>query len=148
MNGLLPLAVGLGLVYGLIASEFLGLAAVGLVVPGYLALLIERPLWLGLLLALSVAVFALLRLSARYTLLFGRRRAALALLLGYTLSMALYQFVRAGDGQTQVVGFLVPGLIALWMDRQGFFETLAGLCILTALVRLSLILIYGAELWA
>lgn len=146
MSGILPLAVGLGLVYGLMASEFLGLAAVGLVVPGYLALLIDRPFWLGALLGLALVVFGLLALISRFTILFGRRRAALALLLGYTLSLALGQFVSFGDAQTQVFGFLVPGLIALWMDRQGLFETLAGLCILTVLVRLSLILLYGAEL--
>ena len=148
MSGLLPLAVGIGLVYGLLASELFGLASVGLVVPGYLALLVGRPLWLLALLMLSVLVFGLLKLTSRYTLLFGRRRMALALLLGYALSVALSYALVPGDAELHVIGFLVPGLIALWMDRQGLLETLAGLCILTALVRLSLLLVYGAELWS
>ena len=145
MSGLLPLAVGLGLVYGLLAAEFLGVAAAGLVVPGYLALLLDKPLWLGGLLAASLAVFAVLRLLARHTLLFGRRRAALALLLGYTASVGLGVFL-GGAGAEQVFGFLVPGLVALWMDRQGLLETLCGLTLLTILVRLSLLILFGAEL--
>ena len=37
-------AIGLGLVVSLIFSETLGLAAGGMVVPGYLALMIHEPL--------------------------------------------------------------------------------------------------------
>ena len=37
-------AIGLGLVISLMFSETLGLAAGGMVVPGYLALLIHEPL--------------------------------------------------------------------------------------------------------
>ena len=43
-----------------------------------------------------------------------------------------------------VIGFIIPGLIALWIDRQGWVETLAPLMTSSVLVRLVLIVL-GVE---
>ena len=44
-----------------------------------------------------------------------------------------------------VIGFIIPGLIALWMDRQGKLQTLGPLMTSSVMVRLVLILI-GVEI--
>ena len=44
-----------------------------------------------------------------------------------------------------VIGFIIPGLIALWMDRQGWVETLSPLLTSSVVVRLVLILM-GMEI--
>ena len=41
----------------------------------------------------------------------------------------------------QAIGFLVPGLIASWMDRQGFAVTLGSMITVAILARLALLLI-------
>ncbi|MBI4224246.1 MAG: poly-gamma-glutamate biosynthesis protein PgsC, partial [Deltaproteobacteria bacterium] len=41
------------------------------------------------------------------------------------------------------IGFIIPGLIAIWLDRQGVVETLAALAIVSVMVRLILMLILG-----
>ena len=38
-----------------------------------------------------------------------------------------------------MIGFIIPGLIALWFDRQGMAGTLGSLATSTVLVRLILI---------
>jgi hypothetical protein len=45
-----------------------------------------------------------------------------------------------------VIGYIIPGLIAIWMDRQGVIETAATLVTSSIIVRLFLILIFGKEI--
>ncbi len=40
-----------------------------------------------------------------------------------------------------VIGYIIPGLIALWFNRQGVLQTLAALIITSVLVRLVLIVL-------
>ena len=63
MHDLLPLSVGIGLTYGLLATEILGIATGGLIVPGYFALHLMNPI--HLLMTLAAAVLANLALFAR-----------------------------------------------------------------------------------
>ena len=46
-----------------------------------------------------------------------------------------------------VIGFIVPGLIALWFDRQGPMQTMGTLLTTASVVRLSLVVI-GMEIVA
>jgi hypothetical protein len=46
-----------------------------------------------------------------------------------------------------VVGFIIPGLIALWMDRTGPVLTLSPLIVASVVVRLVLIAA-GLEAWS
>src|SRR5207245_9439337 len=76
-------AIGLGLVISLIFSETLGLAAGGMVVPGYLALMIHEPLRIAGTLAVSLLTLGTLQLLLRLPLLYGRRRIVVSVLLGF-----------------------------------------------------------------
>jgi hypothetical protein len=45
-----------------------------------------------------------------------------------------------------VIGYILPGLIAIWLDRQGVVPTLAALVTSAVVVRLILILVVPEEL--
>ncbi len=142
-------AIGLGLVISLIFSETLGLAAGGMVVPGYLALMIHEPLRLVGTILVGLLTFAALKLISRYVLVFGRRRIVVAVLLGFTfgaLSRDLLVF-RYHDVPVDVrtIGFVIPGLIANWMDRQGVLPTLCVMTTTAVLVRLLLMVLNGGD---
>ena len=47
-----------------------------------------------------------------------------------------------------IIGYIIPGLIAIWLDRQGVIETFAALLTASVVVRLLLILFVGTELAA
>ena len=49
-------------------------------------------------------------------------------------------------GQWDVVGYIIPGLIALSIDRQGLIETVATLITVSVAVRLVLIIFIGPVL--
>lgn len=143
-------AVGLGLVVSLIFSETLSLAAGGMVVPGYLALMIHQPMRVAGTIVVALVTLGLLKLISRYTLVYGRRRIVIAVLIGFSLgavSRRLLVFdVKGLPLDFQTIGFVIPGLIANWMDRQGIVQTLCVMITTAVLVRLLLMLLNGGNL--
>jgi len=146
---LLPLSVGIGLVVSLVFTELFGLAAGGMVVPGYLALHMSRPLDVGLTVGAGLLTYAVGVALESFLIVYGRRRTVVMILLGYLIGMGLRWLVegRVGfDGDpAAVIGYIIPGLIAIWLARQGVVETLASLLTASVVVRLILIAVTGAE---
>lgn len=163
---ILAVAIGIGLLFTLLLAEAFGIAAGGLVVPGYIALQLMRPWTVAMTLLAAYLAFVLVRILSGYMILYGRRKTALIILSGYVIG-ALLELTLGGlftfpadPGVTQgnaagaaatstvptvrfvelsVVGYIIPGLIAIWFDRQGVVQTLAGLVLTAVLVRLTLI---------
>ena len=69
---------------------------------------------------------------------------ALCLFLSFILALSGYSATPDGDA-VQVIGYIIPGLIAIWLDRQGVIETLAAMITASVVVRLILILVVGME---
>ena len=143
-------AIGLGLVMSLIFSETLGLAAGGMVVPGYMALMIHEPLRILGTVACALLTLGSLKLLSRYTLIYGRRRIVVAILIGFVFGalsrdLLLLRY-RDVPFDLRTVGFVIPGLIANWMERQGVIQTLCVMITTAVLVRLLLMLISGGNL--
>jgi poly-gamma-glutamate biosynthesis protein PgsC/CapC len=136
-------AIGLSLLGSLVAFEWAGLSPGGLIVPGYLALLAGRPLTLLVILAASFLALGALRVASARLILFSRRRFVFAVLAGLLSLRAL----EAGLGlapwlPTEVhgLGYLVPGLVANDMEKQGIFPTLLMMVLVSAAIRGILVL--------
>ncbi len=151
MEDLIPNAIGIGLVVSLVFSETMGLAAGGMVVPGYIALNLTDPLRVLMTMVLGVATWLVVMLLSNFTILFGRRRTVVVILVGFLLGALFRNFMvfDLGDETIQLgaIGFIIPGLVGMWIDRQGVVETSATLVCSGVLVKLILILIYGGELY-
>lgn len=145
MMELLPLAVGIGLATGLLFTELFGIATGGLIVPGYMALYLHKPLDVGVTIAASFATFGIVRALSTFMIVYGRRRTALMILVGYIIGMIASEWPGVSQAEFAVIGFVIPGLIAIWMDRQGVLQTLASLVIVSIVVRLLLIIAVGQE---
>jgi gamma-polyglutamate biosynthesis protein CapC len=148
MIELLPLSIGIGLVVSILLAEVFGLEGAGLVVPGYLALFLAHPVTVGLTLAAGVAAFFLVKALSSFVIIYGRRRTVLMILAGYFIGMLARYFVHP-DGielEFAIIGFIIPGLIAVWLDRRGVIESLCSLLIAAVTVRLILVLIFGEAL--
>ncbi len=150
MTELLVLSIGLGLAVALLFSERFGYAPGGLVVPGYLALFLTEPLYIAVTLGASLLTFLIVRALSTVLIVYGRRRTVLMILVGYLLGAlpGLVQGPLGFDGEARVIGYILPGLVAIWMDRQGVIETLSALMVVSVLVRLVLVLTVGARLLA
>ncbi|MEN6465735.1 MAG: poly-gamma-glutamate biosynthesis protein PgsC [Syntrophaceae bacterium] len=149
MIELLPVSIGIGLVVSLVLSEALGMAGAGLVVPGYFALYLTEPLSVGLTLLAGIAAYGIVRVLGSTMIIFGRRRTIMMILAGYLTGMVARRLVAGaigGDELYNVIGFIIPGLIAIWIDRRGMIESLCSLITASVIVRLILILAFGAGL--
>ena len=144
-------AIGIGLVVSLIFSESMGLAAGGMVVPGYIALSLRDPVQVVMTLALGFSAFLCVRLLSNFMILYGRRRTVVIILIGFVLGWFFRSFMVleiAGETiELAAIGYIIPGLVGMWIDRQGVAETTATLITSGVLVRLLLILIYGGEMY-
>lgn len=147
-------AIGLGLVVSLVFTEILGLAAGGLVVPGYIAFFLDQPLRiLGTVLA-ALVTYGCVRLVGRFVLLYGRRTMVFCVLAGFLFGHLTRYLLVFNDALAlgveaallQSVGYIIPGLIAYWMLRQGIVETLCTMFMAAFIVRLALVAAHGGKL--
>lgn len=150
MEDLIITSIGLGLLVSLVFSEVLGIAAGGMVVPGYFALYLDQPAMILTTLMVAYVTYAIVHSLSSFMIIYGRRRTVLMIITAFLLGAALRHFGQVPIADTgldiKVVGYIIPGLIAIWIDRQGLVETLSALTIASVVVRLGLILINGGDL--
>ncbi|HET6343463.1 MAG TPA: poly-gamma-glutamate biosynthesis protein PgsC [Myxococcota bacterium] len=146
---LLPLSVGIGLAVSLLMTELFGIATGGLIVPGYFALSLTQPLHIVSTVAAALVTYVTVHSMASILIIYGRRRTALMILVGYLIGGAarwVTAHAAAGAPGFDVIGYVIPGLLALWLERQGIVETLSSLLTASIIVRLVLVLVAGKEL--
>lgn len=130
----------LGVVLGILFLELTDVSPGGLIVPGYLALFRHSPDRIALSLVIALLTVAFMRLAGRYLILFGRRRFALFLLAGFAIRIGAESFlplVNPSFGGLEAIGWLIPGIIASDMERQGLLKTLLAAGAVAALVILA-----------
>ena len=142
-------AIGLGLVLSLVFSEVLGLAAGGMVVPGYIALMIHQPLRILGTIIVALVTFFTVRFMSNHIFLYGRRRTVMIILVGFCFGWASRElFVFSPSNFTlefQTIGYIIPGLIANWMERQGVVQTITMMIVAGVIVRMLLMIFSGGE---
>jgi len=122
---MIEIAVGLGIVLSLILSETVGVTAGGLIVPGYIAFNLHDPLRVVGTMGVSLLVFLIVKGLSIKILIYGKRRLAFCLLLGFLL------------------GYL--SIIANWMERQGVLRTISVVIITASIIQLLMMLL-GLEI--
>ncbi|KPK50557.1 MAG: hypothetical protein AMJ63_14410 [Myxococcales bacterium SG8_38_1] len=143
---LLTVSIGLGLAASLLYGELFGLAAGGMVVPGYMALYADKPIDVGMTLLAALLTFGVLKGLSQIAIVYGRRRTALTILIGYLVGLAFRMWL---DSQVTpftegaIIGFIIPGLIAIWYQRQGVLETTLSLFTAAIIVRMVLVVMLG-----
>jgi poly-gamma-glutamate biosynthesis protein PgsC/CapC len=140
-------AIGIGMFLSLILTETIGLAAGGIVVPGYIALTLHNPVQVLSTIIIGICTFFIVKLLSQYIILYGRRLLIASILIGYLLAyitkISPALTVNAINFNIETIGFVIPGLIAYWIARQGIFQTVAAMIIVSTLVRLILIIIHN-----
>lgn len=134
-------AIAIGLVYGFFFFEWTGLVAGGLIAPGYFALAFNQPWTVMVCLVVALMTLVLVRVFSAVTILYGRRRFIVSVLIAFALQWSVGAMIigtELAQGRVEVVGYIIPGLVAHEMDRQGMGLTLLTLLVLSCLVFLSL----------
>jgi poly-gamma-glutamate biosynthesis protein PgsC/CapC len=140
-------------------------------VPGYMALKLAQPVNVLITILVALATFAIVRILSSFNGLYVRRMKAMCIITAYMLGALIELSIGGGialdsmqagrgslppDTETDalnqmgndplfveigVIGYIIPGLIALWFNRQGIMQTLSALAVTSVLVRLLLIMV-------
>lgn len=147
-------AIALGIAVSLLFYEKQNLVPGGVIVPGYVALTLDRPYLLLSTFAVAIITLFVLRRVAGYIVLFGRRKFSLMMLMSFLVAWAIQSFVSLAlsvsqvasvgpSGIFQVIGFIIPGLVANSMERQGITKTMYALTVVSVITYVILYLITG-----
>jgi len=126
----------IGLLISLAFTALTGVYPGGIIVPSYLVLFIHEPARIVGTLIAALLTMCVYRLSCRWLILFGRRRFVFLILVGGILAFLWRQLVPAifpVSLEFRVIGWVIPGLIASHLERQGVVVTTAALVTVTVL---------------
>jgi poly-gamma-glutamate biosynthesis protein PgsC/CapC len=145
---LVRIAVLAGIVVSTLLYERLHLTTGGAIVPGYLALFVLQPLAIGVTLIAAYLTFRIVNgpLASRM-IVYGRRKFEIEVLIGLGFVVALVILAQLPLGvpllatSTLGVGFVIPGLVAHDMFRQGPAKTLGVLAVAVAAVAAIIVVL-------
>ena len=127
----------IGLAITLIFIALTGYYPGGIIVPAYLVLFYDQPLRLAGTLLVALITWLLYRLASKYLILYGKRRFVFLILAGATgafiLSYLLPRFFPA-TMELKVIGWVIPGLIASQMEKQGLAVTISAMIIVITIL--------------
>ncbi|HPR18667.1 MAG TPA: poly-gamma-glutamate biosynthesis protein PgsC [Candidatus Cloacimonadota bacterium] len=143
-------AIGLGVLTSLFFLETFGAAAGGIVVAGYVAMYLHQPVTILATLSISVVVYLIVKLLGKFMFIYGRRRMVVTVLLGFILGWTTrYYGIYTNlptDYAVNVIGFIIPGLIANAMEKQGIIRTITIMTLAAVIVRFFLVIIFNGKL--
>jgi len=131
------IALILGTLLSLLFVEFTGILPAGIVVPGYLALVIHQPLYILIIFLVSLITYLIVVHGiGKITILYGKRKFAAMILVAIIVKISLYYFfpyLPSGVTELSALGVIIPGLIANTIQKQGVVPTLSSTTLLTGL---------------
>lgn len=140
MHNLQFATIGIGIALGMLFYRRTGRSCGGIITPGFIALQLGNPLSVGIAIGTALFLALLLEIIVRFTGIYGRQRIALAMLMALGCKVLLDLFF---PSTSLWLGWVVPGLLAADMQRQGIGETLIGTVIVTLLTAMSFDVLVG-----
>ncbi len=134
----------IGLVLGFLFYEMTGISPGGVIAPAYCALFVHEPNKIVMTILIALAVWGIIEFLSRRLILYGRRRLLVCLLLGFSLKVIVetqLQMLPLFQFDLQSVGYIIPGLVASEISRQGVLPTVSGLTVVTALTYLVILVV-------
>ena len=130
----------LALLISLIFTELTNLLPGGIIVPFYFALYLDDPVKIIATVVSALIAMVVVKFLSRYTILYGRRKFALYLIIGI-LEKILFTYLYFGNSYmfynlSMTIGYLVPGILGRQMEKQGVVKTLGSLTVVTLIIRL------------
>jgi len=139
----------IGIVISCLFVELCGFYPGGIIVPAYLGLYLDQPLRVvGTLLAAGLT-WGICRLLNQWFIIYGRRRFVLMIVLGGMMVLVGYRWLPQlwpTAVELRPIGWLIPGIFANTLERQGLWLTFIGLTITSIIIFfvIKLLLMVGA----
>ena len=139
-----------GIVTSMLLYERLHLTTGSIVVPGYIAMMLDDPMRVAVTIALSLLTWGAVRMLSEVLILFGRRRFAVFIIVSFLLrylSGLVTAEAHLPVNAALVIGYLVPGILAHEIDRQGAVKTLSSMLVVAVALKLVVLALAKSAHW-
>lgn len=146
VSAMLDNIIVLGILVSIIFYEWTEISPGGVIVPGYIALFLDNPKRIVTTVMLSILTYATVRLLSKYIVIYGRRKFSVFIIVSFLIRFIIGNFLGVLDfpiSTALIIGYLIPGIIALDMDRQGIIKTLSAMFIVAFVLKIVMNM-YGA----
>lgn len=131
-----------GVLLSILFYEVSELSPGGLIVPGYFALFSNDYKRIVVTILVAFLILIIVRVLEKYLIIYGRRRFAMYIIITFILKRFLggldFEILIGGE----LIGLLIPAILAQDLDRNGIKKTLPALLILTGVIK-SIVIISG-----
>ena len=130
----------LALLVSLLFTELTNILPGGVIVPFYFALYLDDPVKIAATVISAVIAVGVVKILSRYTILYGRRKFALYIIIGI-LEKIIFTYLYFGNSYmfynlSMTIGYLVPGILGREMEKQGVVKTFGALAIVVLIIKL------------
>ena len=132
-------SVALSIILSFISTEFVGVLTGGMISAGYLAYYFNSPTRIISTLFVAILITLAIKVLKNFLILYGRRRFMLSVLLSIFfvyIFQKMYFYLSAFDGDWRIIGYIIPGLIANDMEKQGIVKTILSLLAISSIIYL------------
>ncbi len=126
--------VALGIALGMIYFHRTGFSPGGIISPGIMGLPMFSFHVFAWTAAFSIFIFILLEIAVRTFGVYGRQRTALSLLIAALIGLMPTGFLPL---EPVWLGWVIPGLVASDIQRQGFVPTISGLVAISGITFMA-----------
>ena len=132
-------SVALSIILSFISTEFVGVLTGGMISAGYLAYYFNSPTRIISTLFVAILITLAIKVLKNFLILYGRRRFMLSALLSIFfvyIFQKMYFYLSAFDVDLRIIGYIIPGLIANDMEKQGIVKTILSLLAISSIIYL------------
>ncbi len=132
-------SVALSIILSFISTEFVGVLTGGMISAGYLAYYFNSPTRIISTLFVAILITLAIKVLKNFLILYGRRRFMLSVLLSIFfvyIFQKMYFYLSAFDVDLRIIGYIIPGLIANDMEKQGIVKTILSLLAISSIIYL------------
>lgn len=139
----------LGVIISIIYYEITEISPGGVIVPGYIALYLNQPDRVIFTIILSLMTLLIVNVLSKFVIIYGKRRFGISVITSLILKASIQKIISYFSLPlvlaTTSIGFIIPGLIAQDINKQGVIKTLSSMLLVSAIVKLTdIILLNGA----
>ena len=140
----------LGIIISIIFYELTEISPGGVIVPGYIALFITQPGRIIVTIFLSLATLLVVNILSNYTILYGRRKFGIMIIISFIIRLIMQMSINylplPNILATSSIGYIIPGIIAQDIGRQGIVKTVSSMILVASLIKLIDIIIVNGVL--
>lgn len=140
----------LGIIISIIFYELTEISPGGVIVPGYIALFITQPGRIIVTIFLSLATLLVVNILSNYTILYGRRKFGIMVIISFIIRLIMQMSINylplPDILATSSIGYIIPGIIAQDIGRQGIVKTVSSMILVASLIKLIDIIIVNGVL--